>query len=113
MLQVGDVVATKHGGSAIEETVAQGVTGFDKGGPGLRTTDPIDAESPAILKRLECRASGIPEPIVGISSWIESEGEETPADLGDDVPVVPDGDREFTFPCRRRDQRYSASSWSN
>jgi hypothetical protein len=57
MLQVGDVVAPKHGASEVEESIAEAVPCAYKRQPGPGVADPIGWEVTLFLKARNCRDS--------------------------------------------------------
>jgi hypothetical protein len=82
LLQLGDVIASDHRGSAVQETVAQSPACLDQGGPGLWTTDAIDPEAPAMLEGFDSCSGAVPELALEVDGAGQAEGVEPGLHIG-------------------------------
>jgi hypothetical protein len=66
LLQLGDVIASDHRSSPIQEAVAQAPARLDQGRPGLWTTDPIDTQTSPVLEGFDSCSGTVCEVALGI-----------------------------------------------
>jgi hypothetical protein len=82
-LQLSDIVASDHRGSAIQETIAQAPTRLDQGRPRLWTTDAVDPEAPPVLEGLYRCSGAVPELTLGVDGAGQAEGVQPRLYIGD------------------------------
>jgi len=94
LLQLSDVIASDHRGSAVQETIAQSPARLDQGRPRLWTTDTVDPETPTMLEGLDGRPGTVAELALGIDGAGEAEGVEPGLYVGDRCSCVarPEGE---------------------
>jgi hypothetical protein len=83
LLQLGHVIASDHGGSAVQETVAQSPARLDQGRPGLWTTDAVDPETPAMLESFDSCSGAVTELALEVDGAGQAEGVEPGLYVGD------------------------------
>jgi hypothetical protein len=76
LLQLSDIVASDHGGSAVQETVTQSSACFDQRRPGLWTTDAVDPETAPMLEGLDRCSGAVAEPALSVDGAGQAEGVE-------------------------------------
>jgi hypothetical protein len=72
-LELSDIIAPQHRGSAIEKAIAQPPARLDQGRPRLWTTDTVDPETPPVLEGFYCGLGAIPELALGVESASQPE----------------------------------------
>ncbi len=88
LLDLRHVVASKHGGSQVEETVTDAESRLHQGVPRLATTDAVDAQPAAVLKCLHRDPGGQPEGSLGISRGVETGAREATLHVGHGSPDI-------------------------
>jgi hypothetical protein len=72
-LQLSDIVTSDHGGSAVQESIAQAPACLDQGRPRLWTADSVDPEATTVLEGFDRCSGAVAELALGVNGAGQAE----------------------------------------
>jgi len=82
LLQLSDIIASNHGGSAVQEAITQSPACLDQRRPGLWTTDAVDPETAPMLEGLDGGPGAVAELAFEVDGAGQAEGVQPGLDVG-------------------------------